>query len=184
MNKPFEYAPDAGSRQIDCLHFSRADAGKPFCDCLNKAYCLGVKGSQDRCSFRIPITEAAKSKAPRCQDPTPKAKRIMKTGKRDTDPFETAASISLEEFSMKAARLAAEMRRQDCILTKAGAVPYLFWCFYVLGAWNGCEACGTVNGKAFELNDSLVSEFERQLRERPNLIKQFNGLFTVEYTND
>lgn len=57
MNKPFELAADAQTREIDCTHFSRSSDRKPFCNCLTKPYCVAAKGSPEKCSFRISKTE-------------------------------------------------------------------------------------------------------------------------------
>jgi len=57
MNKPFELAADAKTRDIDCTHFSRSADLTPFCNCLTKPYCVAAKGSPEKCSFRIPKTE-------------------------------------------------------------------------------------------------------------------------------
>lgn len=54
MTKPFELAPDANTRAIDCGQFSRTASGAPFCACLNHPYCCGVGGSPNKCSFWTP----------------------------------------------------------------------------------------------------------------------------------
>lgn len=82
MNKPFELAADAKTREIDCTHFSRSDDLTPFCNCLVKPYCVEKKGDPGKCSFRISKTESTPNRKPRrvsaaCQDPTHEDQKTM-----------------------------------------------------------------------------------------------------------
>lgn len=67
MNTPFQLAPDAQTRDIECGQFSRTAEGAPFCACLKHPYCCGVGESPETCSFRIP-----KGQKPHTQPKQPK----------------------------------------------------------------------------------------------------------------
>ncbi len=80
MNKPFELAADAHTREIDCTHFSRSSDREPFCNCLTKPYCVAAKGSPEKCSFRISKT------APPAEDPAQRAPAARRAPERDGRP--------------------------------------------------------------------------------------------------
>ena len=97
------------------------------------------------------------------------------------DTYEGVPGITFEEFTILTKRLEAAIRQEDVICTHADISPFIFWCFYMMGVWYGRASCKEAKEESFTLN-GRAKAFEKQLREKPNLVERFKKILIIEYT--
>lgn len=100
------------------------------------------------------------------------------------DTYEGVPGMTFEEFTILTKRLAATVKKEDVVFNAssyAGIPAFFFWCFYMMGVWYGRASCKEAKEESFTLN-GRAKAFEKQLREKPNLVKRVNEILTIEYT--
>ena len=100
------------------------------------------------------------------------------------DTYDGIPGTTFEEFAILTTRLAATVKKEDVVFNAssyAGIPAFFFWCFYMMGVWYGRASCKEAKEESFTLN-GRAKAFEKQLRQKPNLVKRVNEILTIEYT--